>query len=86
VTLNGKTFAIEPNERNQMKKSLLLIVAVALTAFTVQAQDWAKARLEKSPRHPEFVNVKHGDREVNCLIVYPEVASGAACAAGKRAC
>lgn len=56
-----------------MKKSLLLIVTVALAAFTVQAQDWAKARLEKSPRHPEFVNVKHGDREVNCFITYPEV-------------
>ena len=55
-----------------MKKSLLLIVA-ALTAFTVHAQDWAKARLEKSPRHPEFVNVKHGEREVNCFITYPEV-------------
>ena len=55
-----------------MKKSLLLIVA-ALTGFTVHAQDWAKARLEKSPRHPEFVNVKHGDREVNCFITYPEV-------------
>ena len=56
-----------------MKKSLLLIAAAALAAFTVQAQDWAKARLEKSPRHPEFVNVKHGDREVNCFITYPEV-------------
>lgn len=56
-----------------MKKSLLLIVAAVLAAFTVQAQDWAKARLEKSPRHPEFVNVKHGDREVNCFITYPEV-------------
>lgn len=56
-----------------MKKSLLLIVAAALAAFTVHAQDWAKARLEKSPRHPEFVNVKHGEREVNCFITYPEV-------------
>ena len=56
-----------------MKKSLLLIVAVALTAFTVQAQDWAKARLEKSPRHLEWVKVKHGNREVNCFIAFPEV-------------
>ena len=56
-----------------MKKSLLLIAAVALTALTVQAQDWAKAKLEKSPRHPEWVNVKHGDREVNSFVVYPEV-------------
>lgn len=55
-----------------MKKSLLL-AAAALAAFTLHAQDWAKARLEKSPRHPEFVNVKHGEREVNCFITYPEV-------------
>jgi carboxymethylenebutenolidase len=37
------------------------------------AQDWAKARLEKSPRHLEWVKVKHGNREVNCFIAYPEV-------------
>jgi carboxymethylenebutenolidase len=37
------------------------------------AQDWAKARLEKSPRHQEFVKVKHDDREVQSFIVYPEV-------------
>ncbi|HTD85327.1 MAG TPA: dienelactone hydrolase family protein [Candidatus Binatia bacterium] len=36
-------------------------------------QDWAKARLEKSPRHGEWVKVKNGNREVNCFIVYPEV-------------
>ncbi len=38
-----------------------------------QGQDWAKARLEKSPRHLEWVKVKHGNREVNCFIAYPEV-------------
>src|SRR4029077_18962301 len=32
-----------------------------------------KARLDKSPRHLEWVKVKHGDREVNCFIAYPEV-------------
>ena len=37
------------------------------------AQDWAKDRLEKSPRHMEWVKVKHGDREVNSFLVYPEV-------------
>ena len=36
-------------------------------------QDWAKERLNKSPRHQEWVTVKHGDRAVNCFIVYPEV-------------
>ncbi|HTH49148.1 MAG TPA: dienelactone hydrolase family protein [Candidatus Limnocylindria bacterium] len=54
-------------------KRILLCAAVLLTALTLNAQDWAKARLEKSPRHGEWVKVKHGDREVNCFITYPEV-------------
>jgi len=37
------------------------------------SQDWAKARLAKSPRHPEWVKVKNGTREVNSFVVYPEV-------------
>ena len=37
------------------------------------AQDWAKQRLDKSPRHLEWVKVKNGNREVNCSIAYPEV-------------
>lgn len=56
-----------------MKKLLLSIVTLLLAAATVPAQDWAEARLEKSPRHMEWVKVKHGDREVNCFIAYPEV-------------
>ena len=46
---------------------------LALLGASVSAQDWAKARLEKSPRHLEWVKVKHGNREVNCFIAYPEV-------------
>src|SRR4029434_8202879 len=56
------------------KVSLLLAAAVAaLFQASSSAQDWAQARLEKSPRHLEWVKVKHGDREVNCFIAYPEV-------------
>jgi carboxymethylenebutenolidase len=55
-----------------MKNILLAFVAV-LIASTATAQDWAKARLENSPRHHEWVKVKHGDREVNCYVTYPEV-------------
>lgn len=51
----------------------LLVLAAAVFAVTASAQDWAKARLEKSPRHHEWVTVKHGDREVNCYVTYPEV-------------
>lgn len=36
-------------------------------------QDWAKQQLAKSPRHREWVKVKNGNREVNSLIIYPEV-------------
>src|ERR1041385_4392827 len=60
-----------------MKRILVCIVAVLLT-FTAAAQDWAKARIENSPRHHEWVKVKHGDREVNCFITYPEVKDKAA--------
>jgi carboxymethylenebutenolidase len=42
-------------------------------AATLSAQDWAKARLEASPRHREYVPLKYGDRTVQALVVYPEV-------------
>jgi carboxymethylenebutenolidase len=52
----------------------VLAAAVALaTVAAAPAQDWAKARLEKSPRHGEWVKVKHGDREVQSFVVFPEV-------------
>ncbi len=55
-------------------KALRLFAALALlSTATVSAQDWAKARLESSPRHLEYVTVKHGDRDVRCFIAYPEV-------------
>lgn len=51
---------------------MLLVGAALVAAVSAPAQDWAKARLEKSPRHREWVSVKHGSREVKCFIVYPE--------------
>ena len=36
------------------------------------AQEWAKQRLEKSPRHSEWVEIKHGTRTVQAFVVYPE--------------
>jgi carboxymethylenebutenolidase len=56
-----------------MKPMLLLLVALVYASPRVIAQDWAKVRLEKSPRHLEWVKVKQGSREVNCFIAYPEV-------------
>jgi carboxymethylenebutenolidase len=57
------------------RPTLKLLAAVAVVASTVSlsAQDWAKAALEKSPRHREYVALKHGDRTVQAFVVYPEV-------------
>ncbi len=55
-----------------MHKFSVIVVWLGLIA-TAQAQDFAKERLEKSPRHHEWVEVKHGDRTVHCFVVYPEV-------------
>ncbi|HMJ06961.1 MAG TPA: dienelactone hydrolase family protein [Chthoniobacterales bacterium] len=43
-----------------------------LCAASVQAQDWAKARLNDSPRHGEWVEYKSGERTLKAFVVYPE--------------
>src|SRR5579872_1170528 len=48
------------------------ILAFALTAAPLAAQDWAKERLEKSPRHREWVTIKHDGRSVETFVAYPE--------------
>jgi carboxymethylenebutenolidase len=53
-------------------RSVIALVTVALLAPAAGAQDWAKAKLAKSPRHQEWVKVKHGNREVSSFVVYPE--------------
>jgi carboxymethylenebutenolidase len=56
-----------------MKRTLLLASSLLLLAAPgASAQDWARAQVEKSPRHREWVTVKHGDRSVETLVVYPE--------------
>src|SRR5262244_929231 len=56
-----------------MNRFLMLLVAATLATINARAQEWAKARLEKTPRHLEWVKVKQGNREVNCFIAFPEV-------------
>jgi carboxymethylenebutenolidase len=58
-----------------MAMKRLLVLAIALLAYGLPtfAQDWAKAALEKSPRHQEWVEIKHDNRVVHAFIVYPEV-------------
>src|SRR5579863_1355963 len=64
-----------------MKRVILsVVVAVVFAASfagfgagTACAQDWAKAALAKSPRHGEWVTLKHDGRSVETFVVYPEV-------------
>jgi carboxymethylenebutenolidase len=57
-----------------MKTRLLFLIAAAFAAaVTTRAQDWAKARLDQSPRHLEWIKVQQGKREVQSFIAYPEV-------------
>lgn len=39
----------------------------------MDATPWAKEKLDKSPRHREWVSIKYGNRTVQAFIVYPEV-------------
>ena len=56
-----------------MKTRIALLSIFA--AASLSAQDWAIARLEKSPRHREWVTVKHDGRSVETFVAYPESAA-----------
>jgi len=49
-----------------------ILVILFLGLSVLYAQDWAKARLEQSPRHRERVVVKHDGSDIATLVVYPE--------------
>jgi carboxymethylenebutenolidase len=46
---------------------------LSLAAVSGPAQEWAKARLEASPRHHEYVTLKHDSRSIQAFVVYPEI-------------
>ena len=55
-----------------MNSRILIAVASLLLVQNLSAQDWAKARLEKSSRHGEWVDIKSGERTIKAFVVYPE--------------
>src|ERR1035441_3108307 len=62
--------------KSTVPRVLRLLAGVLLLSFatvSIQAQDWAKARLEASPRHHEYAALKDGNRTVQAFVVYPEV-------------
>lgn len=56
-----------------MRKAVVLVIALLLASTCLLAQDFALQRLEKSPRHQEWVTVKNGERVVQAFLVFPEV-------------
>src|SRR6266851_218166 len=55
-----------------MKRLTLISLLILWAAQFASAQDWARATLEKSSRHREWVTVKHDGRSVEIFVVYPE--------------
>jgi carboxymethylenebutenolidase len=55
-----------------MKRTIVLATALFFSLLPAFAQDWAKQSLDKSPRHQEWVQIKHDNRVVHAFIVYPE--------------
>jgi len=47
--------------------------ACAQAAGGDPSQGWARAALDKSPRHREYVTIEHDGRKINTFVVYPEV-------------
>jgi carboxymethylenebutenolidase len=54
----------------RMRRTLATTIALLLCLSTGFAQEWAKQKLEKSPRHQEWVQVKHDNRTVQAFVVY----------------
>jgi carboxymethylenebutenolidase len=44
-----------------------------ITLAPLYPQDWAKARLDASPRHHEYVPIRRDNRAIQAFVVYPEV-------------
>jgi carboxymethylenebutenolidase len=55
------------------------VASETVSNANAEAQEWAKQRLAKSPRHQEWVKIKYkpagskSEREVSAFVVYPEV-------------
>jgi carboxymethylenebutenolidase len=51
---------------------LVLAALVLLSAAPAGAQEWARAALDASPRHQEWVDIPSDGRSVRAFVVYPE--------------
>jgi carboxymethylenebutenolidase len=59
------------------QRAIVLAAAMAFWSVPALSQDWAKEKLDKSPRHGEYVQLKHDGRTLQAFVVYPEVSQKA---------
>src|ERR1700738_1309394 len=50
----------------------LTVVFIACSACAEEIKDFGRDRLNSSPRHADWVDIKSGDRTIKAFIVYPE--------------
>jgi carboxymethylenebutenolidase len=50
----------------------LTIVGLAQSLSAQEYKDFGKERLNTSPRHAEWIDIKSGDRTIKAFVVYPE--------------
>ena len=48
------------------------LICILFVAQFAVAQEWAAEKVNKSPRHHEWVTVKHDGRSVDAFVAYPE--------------
>ena len=58
----------------RMKRSLRMLVIALPRAIAgaEEIKDFGRDRLNSSPRHAEWVDIKSGDRTIKAFVVYPE--------------
>jgi len=53
-------------------RRILFVMSLFVLTSSLMGQDWAREKVEKSPRHREWITVKHDGRSVETFVAYPE--------------
>jgi carboxymethylenebutenolidase len=60
------------SRRQFLEGSATGVAALGMGVSSLNAQDWARAMVDKSPRKREWVSVKHDGRSVESMVAYPQ--------------
>lgn len=60
------------SRRGFLERSATGMAAAGLVVPSLNAQDWARQAVDKSPRRREWVTTKHGGRSVESFVVQPQ--------------